>query len=83
MQKLKSVAEWVNERGLHVEDIIDRTVLERRVIQAIVDGQYTPSPQQRLRIATSLGVGVEDICWYHAIETENMYGHGPQFGRSP
>ena len=50
---------------------------------AIVDGRYTASPEQRRSIAEALGVRPEQIAWGHTTQVDHMYGHGPQFGRSP
>ena len=52
-------------------------------LQAIVQGRYTPSPDQRRRLADALGVAPEQVAWGHTAEVQHVYGHGPQFGRSP
>ena len=57
--------------------------LAARVIEALVAGRYTPSPQQRGRVAAALLVDPSQIAWGHASVVKHMYGHGPQFGRSP
>ena len=54
-----------------------------RVVDAIARGRYTPSPEQRKRLAAALGLVPEQIAWGHHEQVEHMYGHGPQFGRSP
>jgi hypothetical protein len=71
------------ERGLGVERLVESAALDRRVVEAIVAGRYTPSPEQRQRLAAALGVGVEQIAWGHVAQVSHVYGHGPQFGRSP
>jgi hypothetical protein len=53
------------------------------VVEAIAAGRYTPSPQQRQAMAAALGVGPEQVAWGHQTEVAHVYGHGPQFGRSP
>jgi len=57
--------------------------LDRKVVKAIVNGQYTPSPQQRMSLAVALGVTPDMITWGHTTEVQHIHGHGPQFGRSP
>ena len=74
---------WLTERAITLDDLIDRSGLDRRVVEAIAAGRYTPSPEQRRRLATVLGVGVDAIAWGHTTEVSHVYGHGPQFGRSP
>jgi ribosome-binding protein aMBF1 (putative translation factor) len=80
---MNTVNQWMHEGGVSLESLIERTRLERKVVEAIVAGRYTPSPEQRKRFADALGVDVREIQWGHHIEVDHMYGHGPQFGRSP
>jgi transcriptional regulator with XRE-family HTH domain len=83
MARAKSLAAWMTERGVSLPALVDATGLERRVIEAIAAGRYTPSPEQRQSISTALGVPLDDILWGHTAQVDHMYGHGPQFGRSP
>jgi hypothetical protein len=79
---MKPVARYLEETGIGVEQLVTVTGLERKLIQAIVSGNYTPSPSQRERIATALGVSPSDISWDHAVPVEHLRGNGPQAGRS-
>ena len=54
-----------------------------KILDAILQGRYTPSPQQRRRVAAALGLTPEQIAWGHTTEVQHLYGHGPQFGRTP
>jgi hypothetical protein len=83
MAEVKTVAEWMAQRGITLEQLIESSTLDDRVVKAIAGGRYTPSPEQRLRLATALGVTVEQIAWGHVAQIAHVYGHGPQFGRSP
>jgi len=83
MPEVKSVAEWMAARGVGLAELVERTSLDERVVKAIAGGRYTPSPEQRLRVAGALGVGVDQVAWGHAAPVAHVYGHGPQFGRSP
>jgi ribosome-binding protein aMBF1 (putative translation factor) len=83
MAQVKTVADWMTERGLALAELIAASALDERVVQAIVQGRYTPSPDQRRRLASALGVPVEEIAWGHTNPVAHVYGHGPQFGRSP
>ena len=82
MAEVKTVADWMAERGITLAELVEQSGLDRRVVEPITRGQYTPSPQQRQRLATILGVGVEQVAWGHQVEVAHVYGHGPQFGRS-
>jgi transcriptional regulator with XRE-family HTH domain len=83
MAEVKAVADWMAERGLSLADLVEKSGLDRRVVEAIARGQYTPSPQQRRCLAGVLGVGPEQVAWGHQVGVAHVYGHGPQFGRSP
>lgn len=83
MTETKTVTQWMAERGLAVADLIERSRLDQRIVEAIVAARYTPSPDQRERLAAALGVTADQVVWGHEAPVEPMYGHGPQFGRSP
>ncbi len=70
-------------RGLLTTDLVEQSGLEKRVVQAIARGQYVASPKQRRQLAAALGLEPEQIQWGHAGQVDHLYGHGPQFGRSP
>ena len=83
MAQRKTVSGWMAERGVGLAGLVEASGLDARVVEAIVRGRYTPSPEQRQRLAAALGVGPEEIAWGHLAQVEHVYGHGPQFGRSP
>jgi hypothetical protein len=80
---IKPVSQWMTQRGIDLAALVAATRLDSRVAEAIVAGRYTPSPEQRQRLAAALAVQPEQIAWGHVNPVEHMYGHGPQFGRSP
>ena len=83
MANVKAVADWMAERGISLAGLVEASGLDRRVVEAIACGRYTPSPQQRQRLATALGIEPEQVAWGHQTPVEHLYGHGPQFGRTP
>jgi transcriptional regulator with XRE-family HTH domain len=83
MAQVKAVADWMAERGLSVAALIEASGLDRRVVEAIARGRYTPSPEQRQTLAAALGVDPKQVAWGHQAQVAHVYGHGPQFGRSP
>ena len=83
MNDVKNLSEWMSERQLSRESLIAAAGLDRKILDALIHGRYTPSPAQRQRVAAALGVTVEDIAWGHTTQVSHVYGHGPQFGRSP
>jgi lambda repressor-like predicted transcriptional regulator len=83
MDQVKSISEWMSERGLTLAALLESAALDRKILEAIVHGRYTPSPQQRQRVAAALGVEPAQVAWGHTASVEHIHGHGPQFGRSP
>ncbi len=83
MAQSKTLAAWLTERGISLAALIEATGMDRRVVEAIAHGRYTPSPPQRQRLAAALGLTPNDILWGHTTAVDHIYGHGPQFGRSP
>jgi hypothetical protein len=83
MSQCKTTAEWMTELALSLDEMVERSALDRRVVEAIIQNRYTPSPAQRLFLAAALGVAPDQVLWGHATQVAHVYGHGPQFGRSP
>jgi transcriptional regulator with XRE-family HTH domain len=83
METRKSVPQLCEEHRIDAKQLADRTGLDERRIQAIVEGRWTPSPAERDRIAAAFGLTRDQIAWGHATPVEHLYGHGPQFGRTP
>jgi hypothetical protein len=83
MTELKSLAEWMALRGVGLPELVEASGVEKRVVEAIAQGRYTPSPEQRRLLSAALGVTPEQVVWGHVAQVTHVYGHGPQFGRSP
>jgi hypothetical protein len=83
MVEVRLLVEWMADRGVGLTELIAASGLDDGVVAAIAQGRYTPSPQQRQRLATALGIEPEQVAWGHIVPVEHVYGHGPQFGRSP
>jgi hypothetical protein len=83
MERTRSIAEWMAERGVGLAELVASAGLDGKVVKAIVNGRYTPSPQQRQRLAAALGLEPAQITWSYTIPVQHIQGHGPQFGRSP
>jgi hypothetical protein len=83
MTRLKNIAEWMTERHLDVAALANASGLDQKTVEAIVLGRYTTSPQQRQKLADVLVVSTDDISWSQTVHVDHLYGHGPQFGRSP
>jgi hypothetical protein len=83
MDSLKSVAELCAEHGLGAVELAAKAGLDERRARAIIEGRWTPSPAERDRVAASFGLTRDQIAWGHSTPVSHLYGHGPQFGRTP
>jgi hypothetical protein len=83
MESVQSVEELCAAHGLNSKQLADKAVLDEQRVQAIIAGRWTPSPTERDRIAAVFGLTRDQIAWGHKNPIAHVYGHGPQFGRSP
>jgi ribosome-binding protein aMBF1 (putative translation factor) len=83
MDPVQSVEELCAAHGLDSKQLAAKANLDERRVQAIVAGRWTPSPSERDRIAAVFGLTRDQIAWGHKNPIAHVYGHGPQFGRSP
>jgi hypothetical protein len=79
---MKPLARYMEETGMTVEQLIAAAKLDKKLVKAIVSGNYVPSPVERKRVAAAIGVPVEEISWDHAVPVEHLRGNGPQTGRA-
>ena len=79
----KTLRQWMVDVGMTVDELAAAASLDSKVVEAIASTRYTTSSKQRQRLADVLGVAAEEIQFGQTVEVEHMYGHGPQFGRSP
>jgi transcriptional regulator with XRE-family HTH domain len=83
MDNLVSIDDLCTQHGMSPKQLADRAGLDQRRVLAIVAGRWTPSPQERDRVAAVFGLTRDQIAWGHRTAVDHIYGHGPQFGRSP
>ena len=55
------------ETGLSIEEIAERSKLAPERIEAIAVGRWTPSPDERQRLAAAFGVTIDDVSWGHSM----------------
>lgn len=60
------------EAGLWIEDIAERTGLTEERVEAIAFGRWTPSPDERHRIAQAFSVSVNEVSWGHTMDPRNV-----------
>lgn len=72
-----SVDELCRERQISLEELTEKSGLESQRVQAIYMGRWTPSPQERKRIAAVFGLEINEISWGHKTPIQHIYGQGP------
>ena len=77
METLKTIEELCVEHQLTAAQLAERAGLDEQRVLAIVLGRWTPSPQERDKIAAVFGLTREQIAWGHATPIQHIYGHGP------
>jgi plasmid maintenance system antidote protein VapI len=77
MDSPKNVDELCVARGLDAKALAGLSGLEEHRIAAIVLGRWTPSPDERDRIAAVFGLTRDQIAWGHKTPIQHIYGHGP------
>jgi transcriptional regulator with XRE-family HTH domain len=72
----------IEERRVTLKELATASRLDERRVLAIVSGRWTPSPQEREKIAGGLGVDVADVSWGHTVNPRNVryFQHGLQEG---
>ena len=73
----RSVAELCESAGLTIDQLADKTGLDDQRLLAILLGRWTPSPDERAKVANALDVTVDDITWGHKTPIQHIYGQGP------
>jgi transcriptional regulator with XRE-family HTH domain len=80
---MEALSDLCGKRGWTAAELAARCGLEESRVLAILEGRWTPSPQERDKIAAVFGLTRAQIAWGHRATVQHLYGHGPQFGRTP
>jgi transcriptional regulator with XRE-family HTH domain len=73
----RSVDQLCSEHRLDARQLAERCGLDESRVAAIVLGRWTPSPQERDRIAAVFGLTRDQIAWGHRTPVQHIYGQGP------
>jgi len=69
-----SVQKLCTQKEISLRSLSERSGLDLKRLQAIYRGQWTPSPNEREKIAQALGTSSDDIAWEHSTPIEHFYG---------
>jgi transcriptional regulator with XRE-family HTH domain len=73
----KTVDQLCAANGIDVRQLAERAGVDEQRVVAIVQGRWTPSPQERDAIAAVFGLTRDRITWGHKTPIQHLYGHGP------
>jgi transcriptional regulator with XRE-family HTH domain len=73
----KNVDQLCVERGIDARQLAELAGLDEQRVFAIVLGRWTPSPDERDKIAAVFGLKRDQIAWGHKTPIQHIYGHGP------
>jgi len=77
MEAQKTVDELCLQAQINHQQLAEKAGLDEQRVLAIVLGRWTPSPQERDRIAGVFGLTREQITWGHKTPIQHIYGSGP------
>jgi plasmid maintenance system antidote protein VapI len=73
----KGVDQLCLERGIDARKLAELSGLDEQRVFAIVLARWTPSPDERDKIAAVFGLTRDQIAWGHKTPIQHIYGHGP------
>jgi transcriptional regulator with XRE-family HTH domain len=77
MDALQSVDELCRQHLMDYRQLAEKAGVEEQRVLAIVLGRWTPSPQERDKVAAVFGLTRDQISWGHKTPIQHIYGHGP------
>jgi hypothetical protein len=77
MEGQKNVDELCVEHKIDVRKLAELAGLDEQRVLAIVLGRWTPSPDERDKVAAAFGLTRDQIAWGHKTPIQHIYGHGP------
>jgi transcriptional regulator with XRE-family HTH domain len=73
----KTVDQLCVEHGLDARQLAERSGVDEQRVTAILLGRWTPSPEDRDRLAAVFGLMREQVIWGHKTPVQHIYGQGP------
>ncbi len=73
----KNVDQLCAQRGIDARQLAEQAGLDEQRVVAIVLGRWTPSPDERDKIAAVFGLTRDQIAWGHKTPIQHLYGAGP------
>ncbi len=71
---IASVEELCAERGMDARQLAEHSGVDEQRVRAIVLDRWTPSPQDRDRIAAAFGLSRDRVVWGHKTPVQHLWG---------
>ena len=69
---MRTIDALMDDFQLTVEDLAERSLLTTDRVEAIALGRWTPSSNEREKIANSFEMDIADISWGHTLDPRNI-----------
>jgi hypothetical protein len=69
---MTTIERLIETTGIELDVISSRSGLSIERVESIAEGRWTPSPEERVKIASAFGVSVDDISWGHSMNPRNV-----------
>ncbi|MGQ0633947.1 MAG: helix-turn-helix domain-containing protein [Planctomycetaceae bacterium] len=69
---MKTIDLLFEETQLTIDEVAERAGLALARMEAIALGRWTPSPDERRRVAQAFGVPVDEVSWGHSMDPRNI-----------
>ncbi len=76
-EALRNLDQLCVDHGLDARQLAERSGVDEQRVAAIVLGRWTPSPEDRDKIAAVFGLTRQQISWGHKTPIQHLYGQGP------
>lgn len=74
---MKTIEQLCMDRGWDAKRLAEASGVDEQRVIAIVLGRWTPSPEDRDRLAAAFELTREQIAWGHKTPIQHIYGSGP------
>ena len=77
MEPVRRVEDLCAEQQLTYLQLAQKAELDEQRVLAIIQGRWTPTPEERDRIAAVFELTRSQITWGHKTPIQHIYGSGP------
>lgn len=78
MEAPKGVDQLCLDHKIDIKQLAEQSGVDEQRVMAIALGRWTPSPEDRDRIAKVFGLTRAQVNWGHKTPIQHIYGAGPK-----